>query len=115
MKKEKEYKLSNQEHKQFLQDCKDMKLYLNYKKQIFKHAVSYNEDELFYYHMCYITLVSSWVNYNGSFLNKQIKSILDSAKTAEEKYNEYKSCLDEQIILYNKVHTINKSKQIKLI
>jgi hypothetical protein len=34
-------KISEQEHKQFLQDCKNMTLYFNYKKQIFKHAASY--------------------------------------------------------------------------
>ena len=107
-------KVSEQEHQAFIQDCKNMTLYFNYKKQIFKDDSSFNELELEKYHRAYVILRSSWGDYNGSVLIGQIQSIIMSNKTPKEKYNDYKKCIDNEIEIYNKAYSSRPNKQIRI-
>lgn len=105
--------ITEKEHYEFLQDCRNMKIYFCYKKQIFKYAESYNEEELKQYHKAYVILVNSYGYYSGSNFRIYIKTILDSVKSSEEKYNEYKNYIDEQIEIYNKIFNMKEHKQIR--
>lgn len=107
-------KVSEAEHQAFLQDCREMTIYYNYLKHQFKNIDNFDEDELRKYHKVYITLVSSWKGYKGSFLIKHIKDIVSSNKPVENRYAEYKKCIDEQIELYNKAYSSRPNKQIRI-
>lgn len=107
-------KISESEHETFIQDCKDMTMYLKYLKHQFKNINNFDEDELRKYHKVYIILVSSWKDYNGSFLIKHIKDIVSSNKPVEDRYAEYKKCIDEQIELYNRAYSSRPNKQIRI-
>lgn len=106
--------ISKEEHAQFLEDCRNMSIYLNYLHHQFKTAESYNHELLKKYHKAYVTLVSSYGNYSGSALRIYIKSIIDSTRTAEEKFIEYISCLNENIEKYNTANASRPKRQIRL-
>jgi hypothetical protein len=107
-------KISKLEHEAFIKDCENMIIYFKYKKHQFKDASSFNELELEKYHRAYVILRSSWGDYNGSVLIGQIQSIIMSNKTTEEKYNDYKKYIDNEIDIYNKANIMKKYKQIEV-
>lgn len=107
-------KVSEAEHQAFLQDCREMTIYYNYLKHQFNSAVSFNGDELLRYHKAYVILRSSWKDYNGSPLAKQIQDIVTANKTPEERYNNYKSCINNEIVIYNRAYSSRPNKQIRI-
>ena len=85
-------KISKEDHAQFLEDCKNMTIYLKYLHHQFKTAVSYDYDILKTYHTAYVQMVSTYKDFSGSSLRITIKSIIDSNKSVEDKYKDYEIC-----------------------
>lgn len=106
--------ISKKEHEQFLEDCKNMTIYLKYLHHQFKTAESYNYDILKKYHSAYVQMVSTYKDFSGSGLRITIKGIVDSTRSAEEKYKEYIRCLNENIEQYNKAYAVRLNKQIRV-
>jgi hypothetical protein len=102
------------EHRKFLKDCLSMEIYYTYKYKKMRMAENFSEEELRVYHIAYVKLVHSFGNLSGEPLRNTIKVIVDSTKSATEKYNEYKKVIAENVVLYNKANELHKKKQIKL-
>jgi hypothetical protein len=102
------------EHRQFLEDCQSMKIYLGYVRTKVKYATSYNEEELQMYHKAYVKLTHSVESFNGSQFRNNITVIMNSIKSQDEKYEDYKRTIKEASEMYNKANILHKEKQIKL-
>jgi hypothetical protein len=108
-------KTTFKEYQKFLkEECYNQTLYYNYKKKIFKTVKSFDESILQKYHKACVTLVDTYGDFAGSNVRIFIKSLLDSSKTAEEKYTEYIKYIDEQIELYNRAYSSRPNKQIRI-
>ena len=105
--------MTNQ-HRQFLEDCMSQKLVLGYIRTKVKYAPLYNEDVLQTYHIAYVKLVDSVESFNGSQFKNTITVIMNSVKTQEEKYSEYKKAIEDASEMYNKANVLHKHKLIKL-
>ena len=102
-------------HRQFLNDCMNMKLYRGYVHRKVCCSSSFSESELDQYHTAYVKLVSSFEGFSESQLRINIANLLDSTKSADEKYNEYKQQIKESVELYNAHNALHLHKQIKFV
>ena len=101
-------------HRQFLEGCLSMQLYYKYVIKKTQSAIEFDRQELEKYHKAYVKLVDCLGDYSGCQLRINIKSLMESTKTPDDKYKDYKEAIQEQTEIYNKVYALHKRKQIKL-
>lgn len=107
--KRKEIKQSN-EHKKYLDNLKDKTTVLKYYKQILKNAQEFDEELFKKYHKAYVKIS----NKNASFL-VQMTGLMNSNKSADTKWNEYKNTINKAIDEWNVEYAANPNKKIEKI
>jgi len=109
-----EGRIKTDDEKTYSKSLDDKAIYKTYVNTQLKKSQHYTKEKLDKYFTAYVKLSKSMGKFSGSDFVLVIKKIFDSKKKPDEKFLEFEKVIKDSVKTYNKAHSSEINKRIKL-